>query len=68
LLIADEPTGNLDSHSAATVMELLEKIAAERLTTLLVVTHSDEVARAASRRVEMRDGRVVRDSGSVSCS
>jgi putative ABC transport system ATP-binding protein len=63
LLIADEPTGNLDSHSASTVMRLLEKIAAERLTTLIVVTHSDEVARAASRRVEMRDGKVVRDSG-----
>ena len=63
LLIADEPTGNLDSHSASTVMQLLEKIAAEQWTTLLVVTHSDEVARAASRRVEMRDGKVVRDSG-----
>jgi putative ABC transport system ATP-binding protein len=62
LLIADEPTGNLDSRSAATVMELLKKIASEQLTTLIVVTHSDEVARAASRRVEMRDGRVVRDS------
>ncbi len=62
LLIADEPTGNLDSHSASSVMRLLETIAAERLTTLIVVTHSDEVARAASRRVEMRDGRVVRDS------
>jgi putative ABC transport system ATP-binding protein len=62
LLIADEPTGNLDSHSAATVMRLLEKISAEQMTTLIVVTHSDEVARAASRRVEMRDGKVVRDS------
>jgi putative ABC transport system ATP-binding protein len=63
LLIADEPTGNLDSHSASTVMRLLKKIGAEQLTTLIVVTHSDEVARAASRRVEMRDGKVVRDSG-----
>jgi ABC-type lipoprotein export system ATPase subunit len=62
LLIADEPTGNLDSHSALTVMRLLEKIAGQRLTTLIVVTHSDEVARTASRRVEMRDGKVVRDS------
>ncbi len=62
LLIADEPTGNLDSHSASTVMRLLEEIGAEQLTTLIVVTHSDEVARAASRRVEMRDGKVVRDS------
>jgi putative ABC transport system ATP-binding protein len=66
VLIADEPTGNLDSHSASTVMQLLEKIGAEELTTLIVVTHSDEVAQAASRRVEMRDGKVVRDSGSPS--
>jgi putative ABC transport system ATP-binding protein len=68
LLIADEPTGNLDSHSASTVMQLLEKIAAERLSTLIVVTHSEDVARAASRRVEMRDGKVVRDSGLPSSS
>lgn len=70
LLIADEPTGNLDSQSASTVMRLLEKIAGERLTTLIVVTHNDEVARAASRRVDMRDGKVVRDSFSSpeSCS
>ncbi|MEY2493996.1 MAG: putative transport system ATP-binding protein [Verrucomicrobiota bacterium] len=63
LLIADEPTGNLDSHSAAAVMQLMEKIGANGSTTLIVVTHSDEVARAASRRVEMRDGKIVRDSG-----
>jgi putative ABC transport system ATP-binding protein len=62
LLIADEPTGNLDSHSAAAVMQLMEKIGANGSTTLIVVTHSDEVARAASRRVEMRDGKIVRDS------
>src|SRR2546421_1277265 len=66
LLIADEPTGNLDSHSAGSVMLLLEKIGREGLTTLIVVTHSDEVARAASRRIEMRDGKIVRDSGSSS--
>ena len=62
LLIADEPTGNLDSQSASSVMRLLEQIGREGLTTLIVVTHSDEVARAASRRVEMRDGKVVGDS------
>jgi putative ABC transport system ATP-binding protein len=61
-LIADEPTGNLDSHSASSVMQLLEKIGGEAMTTLIVVTHSDEVARAASRQVEMRDGRIVGDS------
>jgi len=62
LVIADEPTGNLDSHSASAVMQLLEKIGGEAMTTLIVVTHSDEVARAASRRIEMRDGKVVGDS------
>src|SRR4051812_43295528 len=66
LLIADEPTGNLDSRSAASVMELLEKIGREALTTLIVVTHSDEVAQAASRGLDMRDGKIVRDSGSPS--
>ena len=62
LLIADEPTGNLDSHSASTVLQLLERIAGERLITLIVVTHSEEVAQVASRRVEMRDGKIVKDS------
>jgi len=66
LLIADEPTGNLDSHSASSVMQLLEKIGREAMTTLIVVTHSDEVARAASRRIEMRDGKVVGDSATAS--
>lgn len=66
LLIADEPTGNLDSHSAAAVMQLLEKIGREALTTLILVTHSPEVARAASRQVEMRDGKIVRDSRPLS--
>jgi putative ABC transport system ATP-binding protein len=60
LLIADEPTGNLDSGSAETVTQLLRKIAGEKLTTLIVVTHSAEMARQASRTVEMRDGKIVR--------
>jgi putative ABC transport system ATP-binding protein len=66
LLIADEPTGNLDSHSAAAVMELLEKIGRDATTTLIVVTHNHEVARAASRRIEMRDGKVVGEARSSS--
>ena len=59
LLIADEPTGNLDSKSANTVIDVLTRIGRERRATLLVVTHSEEVARIASRRIEMRDGKVV---------
>ncbi|MDQ6624565.1 MAG: ABC transporter ATP-binding protein [Verrucomicrobiota bacterium] len=59
LLIADEPTGNLDSASAEIVMEVLRNIGANQLATLIVVTHSEDVAEAASRRVSMRDGKVV---------
>lgn len=66
LLIADEPTGNLDSSSAAAVMALLAKIGADRSTTLIVVTHSPDVAAAASRRIEMRDGKIVGDVASPS--
>ena len=61
LLIADEPTGNLDTASAERVLELFRQIARERLTTLVLVTHSAEVAEAASRVVEMRDGKIASD-------
>ena len=59
LLLADEPTGNLDSNAAASILELLNEIGRSEMTTLIVVTHSAEVAAAASRRIEMRDGRIV---------
>jgi len=59
VLLADEPTGNLDSANAGQVLELLQKIASQRQTTLLVVTHSDEVARLAARRIALRDGRII---------
>jgi lipoprotein-releasing system ATP-binding protein len=58
LLLADEPTGNLDSAGAARVLDTLAKIASQALTTMVIVTHSEEVARAASRRIPMRDGRL----------
>ncbi len=61
LLIADEPTGNLDTASAARVLALLRQIANEKLATLILVTHSAEVAAAASRLIELRDGKVVSD-------
>ena len=62
LLIADEPTGNLDSASAEMVMRVLGQIGNDKLATLIVVTHSPEVAQAASRRIEMRDGRIVHEA------
>jgi putative ABC transport system ATP-binding protein len=61
LLIADEPTGNLDTASAGRVLALLRQIANEQLATLILVTHSAEVAAAASRKIELRDGKVVAD-------
>jgi ABC-type lipoprotein export system ATPase subunit len=61
LLIADEPTGNLDTASAERVLALLRQIAREQLATLILVTHSAEVAAAASRLIEMRDGKIVSD-------
>ena len=59
VLLADEPTGNLDSASAAQVMELLQKISSQRRTTMLVVTHSEEVARQTARRIRLRDGKIL---------
>ncbi len=65
LLIADEPTGNLDTTSAERVLGLLHQIAEERLATLILVTHSAEIAAAASRRIEMRDGKIVSDQAAA---
>ncbi len=58
ILLADEPTGNLDSHSGERVLELLRSFA-RRGQTILMVTHSLEAASAADRSLHMRDGRIV---------
>ncbi|MEM0895636.1 MAG: ABC transporter ATP-binding protein [Verrucomicrobiota bacterium] len=59
LVLADEPTGNLDTRNADRVLDVFRKIHAEALTTLIVVTHSEDVAAIADRRIAMEDGRVV---------
>ena len=59
LILADEPTGNLDSGSGALVLELLERLNADGLT-LIVVTHDPSVARRAQRVIVLEDGRVAR--------
>jgi len=57
VLLADEPTGNLDAANADNVLEIFRRIVEERLTTLVVVTHSAEVAEKAERRIHLRNGR-----------
>jgi putative ABC transport system ATP-binding protein len=59
VLLADEPTGNLDSEASGRVVQLLREIGERHRTTIVMVTHSREVASAAHRLVEMRDGKVV---------
>jgi putative ABC transport system ATP-binding protein len=61
LLLADEPTGNLDSKSAADVLALLDEVHADG-QTVVMVTHDAEVAAHAQRQVGIRDGRIEFDS------
>ena len=58
LLLADEPTGNLDSAAGAAVLDLIGEMQRERGLTVLLATHSDEAARRASRVVRLKDGRI----------
>jgi putative ABC transport system ATP-binding protein len=58
IIFADEPTGNLDSMNGAGVLELLLELHQERKTTLVLVTHSREIAEKAGRVVLLRDGRI----------
>ncbi len=60
LLLADEPTGNLDTRTSLEVMGLFQELNAEGMTTILV-THEPDIARYARRVIELRDGRVIRD-------
>jgi putative ABC transport system ATP-binding protein len=62
ILIADEPTGSLDTRSSLEVMEILQRLNHERGLTTLLVTHESDIARHAQRLISIRDGRVGRDS------
>ena len=61
ILLADEPTGNLDSRNARTVFDIFAQITAEQGSTVLVVTHDPDLAALTHRRIHLVDGRIVSD-------
>ena len=66
ILFADEPTGNLDAKTGATIIDLRVSLNPELGTTLVLVTHDHELAGRARRTIRLSDGRVVEDSGAAS--
>lgn len=62
ILLADEPTGNLDSRTSVEIMEILQRLNAEEGLTVVLVTHEPDIARYAKRALEFRDGKLRRDS------
>jgi ABC-type lipoprotein export system ATPase subunit len=65
VLLADEPTGNLDSENARSVLELIARLHREQKMTLVLVTHDMSIASRASRTIQMKDGRIVSDRESI---
>ena len=61
LILADEPTGNLDSRTSVEIMEILQRLNRESGMTVLLITHEHDIAGYASRIVTVRDGRVRSD-------
>jgi len=62
ILLADEPTGNLDTKNAAETMRILQDLNEKRGKTLVVITHNEEIARTAHRTISLRDGKLERIS------
>jgi putative ABC transport system ATP-binding protein len=60
LILADEPTGNLDSHASAEVLEILHELHRQG-TTLIIVTHDPDIAAHAGRIICVKDGRIISD-------
>ncbi len=65
LLMADEPTGNLDSHTEQEILALFDRLHEERGMTLITVTHSEDIGRRANRLIRLRDGKIVEDTAAT---
>jgi putative ABC transport system ATP-binding protein len=65
LILADEPTGNLDSRTSVEIMEILQRLNRERRISIVLITHEHDIAEYATRVVTVRDGRVVTDQAVV---
>src|SRR5207237_8833614 len=61
ILLADEPTGNLDTRTSVEIMEVLQRLNREKGITIILITHEHDIAEYAQREVTFRDGRVVSD-------
>jgi len=62
ILLADEPTGNLDSRTSVEIMDILQRLNEEQGLTVVLVTHENDIARYAKRTLEFRDGKLRRDA------
>jgi ABC-type lipoprotein export system ATPase subunit len=61
MILADEPTGNLDTATGNAILELLQRVCSDQKVTILMATHSAEAAAVADTIVRMRDGRIVEE-------
>jgi putative ABC transport system ATP-binding protein len=68
LLLADEPTGNLDSENSKEIVSLLRKFNKENNQTVIIITHDERIALSADRVITIEDGHITKDSGRVEVS
>jgi putative ABC transport system ATP-binding protein len=61
IILADEPTGNLDSHSTSEIMQILRELHKDG-RTVIIITHDDEIAKHADRIIRISDGKIIEDS------
>jgi putative ABC transport system ATP-binding protein len=61
LILADEPTGNLDTRTSLEILDIFQRLNRESLITIILVTHEPDIARYAGRHVVFRDGKVIQD-------